>query len=68
MWIKIPADEELDAAKDRITELEAGLERYGRHERSCGCHEFELAGRIGLIELHGAEYKCTCGLDALKGD
>ena len=53
--------------KDRITELEAGLERYGRHERSCGCHEFELAGRIGLIELHGAEYKCTCGLDALKG-
>ena len=63
MWIKIPADEELDAAKDRIAELEAALERSGRHRGYC---EKVNWTNLSKVEINrGTE--CTCGLDALKG-
>jgi hypothetical protein len=52
---------------DRITELEAALEKYGRHFDDCGCIPFEtLDKRKGLIEIHNKN-DCTCGFEqALK--
>ena len=58
---------QIEALKQRITELESALEKYGKHEILCDISQ-ELGHQPGyktIVPKGGV--KCTCGLEqALK--